>query len=140
MEERCRDSPALRFLELQTKRTNQRVRNYYLSPLRRLLLVLTLRRGEEVKEGVVGDGFGNGPHCATALVLLFLFDCFQRDVLPLRPVDRASGQKAGTSQDAATEASHRSRFSERAPHPVQLMISGPSKENGSLSSGSDLIL
>ena len=51
---------------------------------------LTLWWGEKVEEGVVGDRLGDRPHCAAALVLLFLLDCFQRDVLALRPVDRAA--------------------------------------------------
>lgn len=55
-----------------------------------MLLLLTLWGGEEVEEGVVGDRLGDRPHCAAALVLLLLLDCFQRDVLALRPVDRAA--------------------------------------------------
>lgn len=52
--------------------------------------MLTLWRGEEVKEGVVGDCLGDRPHCAAALVLLFLLDRFQCDVLALRPGNRAT--------------------------------------------------
>lgn len=62
--------------------------------------MVTLWRGEEVKEGVVGDRLGDRPHCATALVLLFLFDCFQCDVLALRPLNRATAVK----HDEATGA------------------------------------
>ena len=52
--------------------------------------LLTLWWCEEIEEGVVGDCFGDRPDCAAALVLLFLLDCFQRDVLALRPFDRAA--------------------------------------------------
>lgn len=54
---------------------------------------LTLWWGEEVEEGVVRDCFGDRPHCTAALVLLFLLDCFQRDVLALRPLNRATAVK-----------------------------------------------
>lgn len=47
----------------------------------------TLWRSEEVEEGVVGDRLGDDPHSAAALVLLFLLDCFQCDVLALDPID-----------------------------------------------------
>lgn len=61
--------------------------------------MLTLRRGEEVKEGVVGNRLGDCPHRAAALVLLFLLDCFQCDILALCPGNRATRvkhkQKAG---------------------------------------------
>lgn len=50
----------------------------------------TFGRGEEVEEGVVGDRLGDRPHGAAALVLLFLLDGFQRDVLALRPVNGAA--------------------------------------------------
>lgn len=50
----------------------------------------TFRRGEEVEEGVVGHRLGDRPHGAAALVLLFLLDGFQRDVLALGPVNRAA--------------------------------------------------
>lgn len=56
-------------------------------------IVLTLRRGEEVKEGVVGNRLGDCPHRAAALVLLFLLDCFQCDILALCPGNRATRVK-----------------------------------------------
>lgn len=59
----------------------------------------TFRRGEEVEEGVIGDRLGDRSHGATALVLLFLLDGFQRDVLALGPVNRAA---EGEQQDAVT--------------------------------------
>lgn len=51
---------------------------------------LTLWWSEEVEEGVSGDRLGNSPYRATALVLLFLLDCFQCYVLSLRPVNWAT--------------------------------------------------
>lgn len=58
-------------------------------------LVFTLWGSEEVEEGVVGDRLGDGPHGAAALVLLFLLDCFQCDVLALYPIDCAPVAKDG---------------------------------------------
>lgn len=64
-------------------------------------IFLTLWWGEEVEEGVVGDCFGDRPHCAAALVLLFLLDCFQRDVLALCPLNRATVGKHEAAAAAA---------------------------------------
>lgn len=41
-----------------------------------IFITHTLWWSEEIKEGVIGDRFGDGPDSATALVLLFLLDCF----------------------------------------------------------------
>lgn len=73
-------------------------------------VILTLWWGEEVEKGVVGDRFGDRPDRATALVLLFLFDCFQCDVLALCPVNRAAVVKNKEQwkqgQEAALEMSN----------------------------------
>lgn len=54
----------------------------------------TLWRSEKVEEGVVRNRLGDGPHSAAALVLLFLLDCFQCDVLALYPIDCATAGKS----------------------------------------------
>lgn len=73
-------------------------------------VTLTLWWGEEVEKGVVGDRFGDRPDRATALVLLFLFDCFQCDVLALCPFNRAAVVKNKEQwkqgQEAAFEVSN----------------------------------
>lgn len=66
--------------------------------------MLTLWRGEEVKEGVVGDRLGDRPHGAAALVLLFLLDRFQCDVLALRPGNRATVVKQEEEEEEATRS------------------------------------
>lgn len=73
-------------------------------------VTLTLWWGEEVEKGVIGDRFGDRPDRAAALVLLFLFDCFQCDVLALRPLNRAAVVKNKEQwkqgQEAAFEVSN----------------------------------
>lgn len=77
-----------RCMELVSKRgTSSAGRTMFFSPVRGRS---TFGRGEEVEEGVVGDRLGDRPHGAAALVLLFLLDGFQRDVLALRPVNGAA--------------------------------------------------
>lgn len=66
--------------------------------------MLTLWRGEEVKEGVIGDRLGDRPHGAAALVLLFLLDRFQCNVLALRPGNRATVVKQEEEEEEATRS------------------------------------
>ena len=50
----------------------------------------TRRRTEEVEEGVVLHGLGDGARAAPRLVLLLLLDGLECDVLALLPVYRAA--------------------------------------------------
>jgi len=80
--------------------------------------VLTFRGSEEVEEGVVGHGLGDGAHRAPALVLLLLLDGFQRDVLALGPVDHTAGEEALGQASGNTPASgHRHSYSSRRRSP-----------------------
>lgn len=63
-------------------------------------IILTLWWGEEVEEGIIRDRLGDRPDRATALVLLFLLDCFQRDIFALGPVNRATVVKDEVQQKA----------------------------------------
>lgn len=86
-------------------------------------VTLTLWWGEEVEKGVVGDRFGDRPDRATALVLLFLFDCFQCDVLALCPVNRAAVVKNKEQwkqgQEAAFEVSNLKKHLGCVSYPVR---------------------
>lgn len=86
-------------------------------------VTLTLWWGEEVEKGVVGDRFGDRPDRATALVLLFLFDCFQCDVLALCPFNRAAVVKNKEQwkqgQEAAFEVSNLKKHLGCTNYPVR---------------------
>lgn len=71
-----------------------------------IIFTLTLWWAEEVEERVVGDSFGDGPDRAAALVLLFLLDCFQRYILALCPVNRATMINTRRQEETVRPASN----------------------------------